>query len=1109
MSEKIINDKLFRLGAAEFNQKFHHQYNHLQIVEFLGFYERAAGLIRDLRDIFETGRPPLVVCKNVPVGGWLPIKLSHDFEKIHVIEHNKIHLDNITSNLKLHSIKNIYINTRDTIKDQYILFIDSLGDDGGAPDEKILNHIKSHQPVVLSVKKLDIYRWRYRLTEKYIFSGEKPLYLYIPQNLYFGFRREFHYYITESGILDYDNMIHLTMIVKNAAPLIESVLTENLPIIDRWTILDTGSTDDTIDIIKRVLGDRKKGKLYQEPFINFRDSRNRCLDLAGTKCKYTLMLDDTYIVKGGLRDFLNVCRGDQVANSYSIYIQSDDNEYVSNRVIKTEGRLRYIYQIHEVIQVENNVNVCIPNDKTHILDHNSDYMKSRTINRAEADLELLFQETEKNPDDPRHLNYIAQTYALLKKYDLALKYYIKRARHPIQGFIQEKAVALFEAARLSNFELNRPWKECESLYLRSFDLDNTRPESLYFIGIHYYLEGIFDLAYSYLKRAWTIGYPVHSQYSLKPTISFYYIPKFLAEMCYLFKDWETGALCSRLFLEKNDPECVDWNLMNCWNKIFLCMVKSKPKSVVEGDGGGQIICFIDGGDMLTRCSETYIIEMSRYIKEFLPDFRVVVFCNTPASGGTPRRGVEYMNIGAVFDFISKNPIRHCVVSRGLEYIPLAVEGHVENIYIALHDLPPPESIIPIHPKIRRVFCLTRWHVSQFTELFPMFSDITTSFNYGGDPSLYSYSGHTPPGGPRFIYSSPAGGGLSILLELWPMIIEKYKDSTLEIFCDLENSRVLDQSDQIEKARDLLEKYKCHPEYNIVLRGRPRESQLAESWAAADIWFYPCIFKETFCMEAIEAAGSRTLVVTTDLAGLGETVGPGGVVIPGNPHSQEWKEEALGRLFGILEDGGRRGHLINQNYEWATGRTWLSRARELVVEYFSEQGAEHFSEQGAEQGAEHFSEQGSEQGAEQGAEHFSEQGVSRTDSTLSKLSFYYNFCNCMETTKILVVGKTTGEFYKNLTGGVPDFLENYTSLEVGRLRPIYRLIYIESQKVYNDKKTVVSLWEKLEYGGFMVVVRPPSKNTVFYTPLELENSNSIAEGAELSILEKNKNFLNNK
>ena len=112
---------------------------------------------------------------------------------------------------------------------------------------------------------------------------------------------------------------------------------------------------------------------------------------------------------------------------------------------------------------------------------------------------------------------------------------------------------------------------------------------------------------------------------------------------------------------------------------------------------------------------------------------------------------------------------------------------------------------------------------------------------------------------------------------------------------------------------------------------------------------------------------------------------------------------------------------------------------------------------------------------------------------------------METTKILVVGKTAGEFYKNLIGGAPDFLENYTSLEVGRrLSPIYRLIYIESQEVYNDKKTLLSLWENLEYGGFMVVVRS-SSNTGFYTPLEMENSNSIAEGAELSILEKIKNF----
>ena len=70
------------------------------------------------------------------------------------------------------------------------------------------------------------------------------------------------------------------MIVKNAGDSFENILNQNLNIIDRWTILDTGSTDNTIDIIKKVLVGKKKGELFEEPFINFRDSRNRCLDLA-------------------------------------------------------------------------------------------------------------------------------------------------------------------------------------------------------------------------------------------------------------------------------------------------------------------------------------------------------------------------------------------------------------------------------------------------------------------------------------------------------------------------------------------------------------------------------------------------------------------------------------------------------------------------------------------------------------------------------------------------------------------------------------------------------------------------------------------------------------
>ena len=134
---------------------------------------------------------------------------------------------------------------------------------------------------------------------------------------------EFKYYMKEdNSTLFYDNLLHLTMIVKNGGDSLENVLINNLNLIDRWTILDTGIEDNTIDIINKVLVGKKKGRLYQEPFINFRDSRNRCLDLAGKDCKYIVMLDDTYIIKGDLRRFLNTIRGDQFSDSFSLYIKN-------------------------------------------------------------------------------------------------------------------------------------------------------------------------------------------------------------------------------------------------------------------------------------------------------------------------------------------------------------------------------------------------------------------------------------------------------------------------------------------------------------------------------------------------------------------------------------------------------------------------------------------------------------------------------------------------------------------------------------------------------------------------------------------------------------------
>jgi tetratricopeptide (TPR) repeat protein len=246
---------------------------------------------------------------------------------------------------------------------------------------------------------------------------------------------------------------------------------------------------------------------------------------------------------------------------------------------------------------------------------------------------------EEDPNDPRTYYYLAQTYNLLKDYDKAFLYFMKRASFSNSGFIQERLDAVFEAARIANFQLGKPWEECEKLYMNAFKIDETRPESLYFIGVHYYLEGNYKKAFGYFKKGFEIGFPSHCQYSLKPTLSFHFLPKFLTKICYELEEYKLGEESALFFLKNNKPIDEDYSEILSWYKIFQKInMYSGEKNVKIPEK--PILCFVaDGGfnpwsgsNILTSGvggSETYIIEMARYIKENNFFGEVIVFCNTP------------------------------------------------------------------------------------------------------------------------------------------------------------------------------------------------------------------------------------------------------------------------------------------------------------------------------------------------------------------------------------------------------------------------------------------------------------------------------------------------
>jgi len=935
-----INKKVYNINEGEFQEDKIEEFCNLRILNNVGLFERLISFFIEFKKCDINN----LLFFNTNHGGFLPIECSSFFEKIILINTKQEHEKNIIDNIELHKVQNIHIGNTETIEtNNFILFSDSISD---INFDLITNYKES-----ILISKFDLNIINNNIF-KYVFKLQNTdFFIYLNENKIHSFKETFRYYFDEkdNSILNYDNLIHLCIMVKNGGDQFEDMLKKNMHLIDRWTILDTGSTDNTIDTINKVLVGKKSGQLFQEPFINFRDSRNRCLDLAGNSCKYCLILDDTYIMEGNIRDFLNRVRGDQRSDSFSIIIKSDDIEYCSNRILKSTSGLRYMHKIHEVIQDFNNFNVIIPIDKAMILDMRFDYMNERTMKRKELDLQLLYEEVEDDPLNPRTYYYLAQTYNLLEKYELAFKFFLKRAEFTNSGFIQERIDSLFEAARIANFKINKPWDECLQLYERAFKLDESRPDSQYFIGIHFYTNNDFTTAYKYFKKAFEIGYPLHAQYSLKPTLSFYFLPYFLTKVCYDKEDYKLGQEAAELFLAKNPPHSENYEEIVSWHKIYK-LLNVCPKKLAPVIPKKPIVCFIaDGGfepwsgeTILKKGvggSETYIIEMARYIQKS-GNVNVVVFCNCVKEEVFEE--VLYKPLKFVFSYIYSNYIHTCIVSRFIEYLPAVFGGWTENVYLVLHDLIPTLSIIHKNHKLKKIFCLSEWHVDYFNNIFPSLKELSFPFYYGIDFSNFKKDVEKIPH--KFIYSSFPNRGLLPLLQMWPNIYEKQPLATLHIYSDIDGKWVNDFfPEEMKTIKRILEKYNQEEnKLGIHSHGWVDKKTLADSWASADIWFYPCTFMETFCLTALESALTKTLVITNDLAALQNTVSDRGIVIKGNAMETEWQEKALERIFYYMDNSNKneKTAFIEKNYNWALTLSWESQAQRFLNQHILQEKLEY-------------------------------------------------------------------------------------------------------------------------------------------------------------------------
>ena len=770
--------------------------------------------------------------------------------------------------------------------------------------------------------------------------------VHVRQDAVERFRRRFNCLFFQENCqtaeLHYNNLINLCVMVKNGGELFEKMLEKNKHLADRWTILDTGSTDGSVAAARRILAGIP-GMLYEEPFINFRDSRNRCLDLAGTCCKYNLMLDDTYVVEGNLRDFLEKVRGDQYVDSFSLEVRSGDVTYQSNRITKAACGLRYKYMVHEIIQEEDNVNAKIPACVAWIDDMQNDFMAKRTVERKQYDLDCLLQDAEQDPKNPRHLYYIAQTYSILGEWVNAREFFRLRVEHAVRGYDEERYDAQLEMTRVADRELGEEWVCCEKLYMRCVEMDPERPEPFYFMGIHY-MESDPGKAFEFLKRAFLIGYPgERRQMSLRPTLSYHFVPLFLMKLSYVFGNACLGAEAAELLLTKSTIASEQERYLALdWLAIFRTMKRFRAMKQFQGKRPSNtlpVFCFVapggfaqwDGSSLQQSGvggSETWIIETARCIAA-KKSFKVVVFCNCVEN--VTHDDVLYVQLAELAAFVARNWIYCCVVSRFSEYVPALLQSpHINNVHLILHDVRPSGNIIPVHPKLKSIMCLSEWHKTLFLGIFPQFADRMRVQNYGvnlGEPGVKIPA--------SFIYSSFPNRGLSTVLQMWPRIRARWPHARLDVFCDMDN--VWANTHHGPEMTLVREGLAALATSGVTNHGWVTKQVLSGYWSSAMVWLYPCRFEETFCHTALEAAAHRTLVISNGLAALAETAHASRTVQILGGTDNAWQDAVMAKLYDVLDDEGSLTALAREKIEvnqgWVEGMSWQEQSSKFLNHVF--------------------------------------------------------------------------------------------------------------------------------------------------------------------------------
>lgn len=305
-------------------------------------------------------------------------------------------------------------------------------------------------------------------------------------------------------------------------------------------------------------------------------------------------------------------------------------------------------------------------------------------------------------------------------------------------------------------------------------------------------------------------------------------------------------------------------------------------------------------------------------------WQVVVFCPCAGMEGAVR-GVGYLDIGRFPEFAREHVLDVFIALRHADLLRVPVRALRRYLWVQDAAAPALEG----DERLDAVVCVSPWQRSLFVEDPRVPGDRIVVLPNAIDPERFASRVRKRRN--RLLYSSEPNRGLETVLDLFPRIRSRFPDAELHVFNDFGNWNLSILANGLDrKSREWRDSIKAKlGQPGVVFHGRVGQRELAVEMQRSEIWFYPTHFSETFCITALEAQRAGAVCVCSDLAALRTTVGNRGILIPGDPFSEEYRERALAEIFGLLEDRERLRRMRDRARRWARAQTWSRVAGEWV------------------------------------------------------------------------------------------------------------------------------------------------------------------------------------